>query len=228
MLSHQKSKLSPEPLLHGQAELVSRGAACTRFPLPLSTFSPLSSWLLALTGAFDREGNDCISFSLGCGYPNVCKESYREHGAWANICEAAAFDCLKQAFFGLGTCRPPHSGSRKAAARAATQQKRGSPRIRAQLFCMLSNVKVPKREQAGREELCVRRQANISPSEREVRLQTESEQRSACTYVLKKQLRTAILLETDFLGFFCPLNVIKAVRAFRSNKDASRNKHTCF
>lgn len=113
VLSHQKSKLSPESLLHGQAELVSRGVACTRFPLPLSTFFPLSSRPLALTGAFDREGNDFISFSLACGYPSVCKESYREHGAWANICETAAFDCLKRAFFGLGTCRPPQSGSRR-------------------------------------------------------------------------------------------------------------------
>lgn len=93
---------------------------------------------------------------------------------------------------------------------------------------MLSDVKVPKKQQAGREELCVGRQANISLPEREVRLQTEAEQRSACTCVLKKQLHTAILLEIDFLGFFCPLNVIKAVRAFRSNKDASRNKHACF
>lgn len=114
MLSHQKSKLSPESLFHGQAEVIARGVARTRLPLPLTTFFPLSSWLLALTGAFDREGNDCVSFSLGCGYPNVCKECLtREHGAWANICEAAAFDCLKRAFFGLGTCRPLQSGSRR-------------------------------------------------------------------------------------------------------------------
>ena len=113
VLSDQESELSPESVLHGQAELVSRGVACTRFPLPLGTFFPLSRWLLVLTGAFDREGNDCISFSLACGYPNACKEPYREHGAWANICETAAFDCLKGAFFGLGTCRPPQSGSRR-------------------------------------------------------------------------------------------------------------------
>lgn len=150
--SHQKSKLSPESLFHGRAELLSRGVACTCFPLPLSTFFPLSSWLLGLTGALDREGSDCISFSLGCGYPSVCKESYREHGAWANICETAAFDRLKGAFFG-----PLQSSRPQAAAGAPRQPNCGSPRTTAQLFCTFSDVKAPKKQQAGREELCVRR-----------------------------------------------------------------------
>lgn len=60
-----------------------------------------------------------------------------------------------------------------------------------------------------------------SPCQMELRLQSESEQRSACTAVLKKQVHAAIVVGIDLLGFFCAVSVIKALRPFRSNKGTS-------
>lgn len=76
---------------------------------------------LGLAQDFDREGNDCIPFLLGRGYPNFCKKSYRERGAWVNSCHTAAWHYSKGASFGLHICRALQSSGLQVAARAPTQ-----------------------------------------------------------------------------------------------------------